>query len=230
MNDFYVITPTNGDIQHHGILGQKWGRRNGPPYPLDGSDHSAAEKKAGWRSSLKSTAKKVGSKGASMAKSAAKKAGSAVKKNIEAQKIRNKEADEWRKNYKAKEAAKKQALKEQKANIKANKTGTSKSNTLAEARSKDINKLSTKELREYNDRLNAENQFRNLTKQQGGSLADKGKKAISNEAKVVIGAVVTPLLISAGKSYLSKSMNVAKNIDPTIFVDRNYKGGALRLV
>ena len=41
MNDFYVITPTNGDIQHHGILGQKWGRRNGPPYPLDGSDHSA---------------------------------------------------------------------------------------------------------------------------------------------------------------------------------------------
>lgn len=33
-------------LQHHGILGQKWGKRNGPPYPLDASDHSAAEKKA----------------------------------------------------------------------------------------------------------------------------------------------------------------------------------------
>lgn len=22
-------------LQHHGVLGQKWGKRNGPPYPLD---------------------------------------------------------------------------------------------------------------------------------------------------------------------------------------------------
>lgn len=39
-------------LWHHGILGQRWGKRNGPPYPLDGSDHSASEKKAGWRKSL----------------------------------------------------------------------------------------------------------------------------------------------------------------------------------
>lgn len=32
-------------LMHHGILGQKWGKRNGPPYPLKPSDHSAAEKK-----------------------------------------------------------------------------------------------------------------------------------------------------------------------------------------
>ena len=38
---------------HHGILGQKWGHKNGPPYPLGASDHSASEKKAGWRESLK---------------------------------------------------------------------------------------------------------------------------------------------------------------------------------
>lgn len=39
-------------LAHHGILGQKWGKKNGPPYPLDASDHSASEKKAGWKKSL----------------------------------------------------------------------------------------------------------------------------------------------------------------------------------
>ena len=30
----------------------KWGKKNGPPYPLGASDHSTSEKKAGWRKSL----------------------------------------------------------------------------------------------------------------------------------------------------------------------------------
>lgn len=40
------------ELYHHGIRGQKWGKRNGPPYPLGAGDHSASEKKAGWRKSL----------------------------------------------------------------------------------------------------------------------------------------------------------------------------------
>lgn len=39
-------------LAHHGILGQKWGKKNGPPYPLDAGEHSSSEKKAGWRESL----------------------------------------------------------------------------------------------------------------------------------------------------------------------------------
>ena len=39
-------------LAHHGILGQKWGQHNGPPYPIGGSDHSASEKKAGYKKSL----------------------------------------------------------------------------------------------------------------------------------------------------------------------------------
>ena len=45
-------------LAHHGIKGQRWGVQKGPPYPLDAKDHSAAEKKAGWRQSLSSTQKR----------------------------------------------------------------------------------------------------------------------------------------------------------------------------
>lgn len=32
-------------LAHHGILGQKWGDQNGPPYPLSRSAYSAAERR-----------------------------------------------------------------------------------------------------------------------------------------------------------------------------------------
>lgn len=52
-NDFYVGYYNDSVyLAHHGILGMHWGRRNGPPYPLDAADHSQSEKKAGWRKSL----------------------------------------------------------------------------------------------------------------------------------------------------------------------------------
>lgn len=47
------------EFYHHGILGQKWGVQNGPPYPLDTADHSVSEKKAGWKKSLDSSDNKV---------------------------------------------------------------------------------------------------------------------------------------------------------------------------
>lgn len=42
----------NAFLAHHGIKGQKWGDRNGPPYPLGAEDHSANEKKEKWYYSL----------------------------------------------------------------------------------------------------------------------------------------------------------------------------------
>lgn len=40
---YYKIIRSN-ELYHHGILGQKWGVRNGPPYPLDESDKSSSER------------------------------------------------------------------------------------------------------------------------------------------------------------------------------------------
>lgn len=47
------------ELQHHGILGQKWGKHNGPPYPLNSSDYSSAERKAHYRVDILEANKKV---------------------------------------------------------------------------------------------------------------------------------------------------------------------------
>lgn len=52
-NNYYNPYVRNDlELYHHGIAGQKWGKRNGPPYPLAAGAHSAAEKKAGWKGSI----------------------------------------------------------------------------------------------------------------------------------------------------------------------------------
>lgn len=44
MNDYRAYVHCNyNSIYHHGIKGQQWGVRNGPPYPLDEEDHTVRE-------------------------------------------------------------------------------------------------------------------------------------------------------------------------------------------
>lgn len=50
--EYYGEDELRNFLSHHGILGMHWGKKNGPPYPLGAGDHSASEKKEGWRKSL----------------------------------------------------------------------------------------------------------------------------------------------------------------------------------
>ena len=45
MSSLYSFKMNEDYLEHHGIEGQKWGVKNGPPYPIESGDHSAAEKK-----------------------------------------------------------------------------------------------------------------------------------------------------------------------------------------
>lgn len=113
MSKYYAVV-CSSSLSHHGILGQKWGKRNGPPYPLDDSDHSSSEKKAGWRNSLKAASYKVvqtANKATQTTKKAAKAVGNAW---VSAQ------AEEYKKKYNlSTREAKAEARKKAKAMKKA---------------------------------------------------------------------------------------------------------------
>lgn len=112
------------ELYHHGILGQKYGVRNGPPYPLKPSDHSSAEKKAGWRKSLDS--------------------GSSNKKDKLLKEARDQYTNDFVKAYRAPtEAARKQFLKEADAAYKKRVSEINGSNQDSKAL---INKVSKENL------------------------------------------------------------------------------------
>lgn len=50
------------ELYHHGIKGQEWGDRNGPPYPLDYEAHTAEQKKLNPKSTIDGDAKTEDSK------------------------------------------------------------------------------------------------------------------------------------------------------------------------
>lgn len=100
--DYYSLSPDMQDgydtfnelvLEHHGIMGMKWGVKNGPPYPLAAGSHNAAERKANWQQSLSSAGRKLRGLSVEAGKAtvkagrslgaASKSAGTAIKKTAQ---------------------------------------------------------------------------------------------------------------------------------------------------
>ena len=79
----------SNELYHHGILGQKWGVQNGPPYPLGSGEHSKSEVKAGWKASLKKRNEKNDGDGP-------EKTATRIKSNDSRRQISDKELSDYR--------------------------------------------------------------------------------------------------------------------------------------
>lgn len=111
-------------LSHHGVMGMKWGERNGPPYPLSYEAHSESERKAGWQQSLKSKLHLRGqSFDSKMAKIAEKKRKAHEKQLAKARAVAAKKRKEEQKEAERQEREEKKAVKINKMKTKLLKKG-----------------------------------------------------------------------------------------------------------
>ncbi len=193
-------------LAHHGILGMKWGKKNGPPYPLKPSDHSSAEKKAGWRKSLEAVGKVARSANNSSVK------GGPVSGQIERDKAMrsklglgstyemNQEISKQMKDMSRSTSSKAKEFK----NVLKSDSGSRSSKARKDARKKDIDELSTQELREINNRLREEKSYQELTK---GNISE-GKRFVKQTATAVASGIITGIAIEAGKTYVKMKLHI----------------------
>ena len=86
------------------------------------------------------------------------------------------------------------------ANSLARNANVGTSAKMKEARRRDINELTNDELKAYNERLNLEKQYKDLTK---GSIYT-GRTFVDGLAKTVVTGVVTGIGIELGKKAIKK--------------------------
>lgn len=224
-------------IYHHGILGMKWGKKNGPPYPLDASDHSASEKKAGWRKSLNSH--RSTSISAAIARRQNRKVDKGFKKwkegsdnrqnAIDAGKRANQLMMESRTDNSKRKEAKKAQKEYKKALRKAttyrkgqvrNEVGKDLSRKyLSEAKKvkKQLDKdPSNRKLRkEYNDLMSKHDIERARARRAPQVAANRSarKASIKRGMTIAVKTAVTTAAVGAGIAYINNSPNINLNLN-----------------
>lgn len=90
-------------------------------------------------------------------------------------------------------------------NILKSDSASRSSKALREARRKDMDELSTQELREINNRLNEEQRYLNLTR----GMTSSGKKFVTQLGTNIGTAIITTVAIEAGKKYLKSKLGMS---------------------
>ena len=228
MNEFVCI-PKEEYIAHHGILGMKWGRHNGPPYPLartakgEVSSEQEARKKAS-KSSYASLYRKK--KAADLKKKNAKIRAKnerleEVKKEknaIEREKNRQAALKDRQKQLKQEisgktkkpEKPEKETKKEEGIEVKTsdNKTIVVKNRPLTK---KELNSMSDSEIRAYIDRLNLEKQLKNVDNEMRINGQSEVKRIITNSGKRAAENVATATMEGIGKYAVKKLISGVAN-------------------
>ena len=89
-------------------------------------------------------------------------------------------------------------------NILRSDSGSRSSKALKEARRKDMDELSTQELREINNRLNEEQRYLNLTR----GMTSSGKKFAAQLGTSIATGIITGIAIEAGKKFVKAKLGV----------------------
>ena len=89
-------------------------------------------------------------------------------------------------------------------NILRSDSGSRSSKALKEARRKDMDELSTQELRDINNRLNEEQRYLNLTR----GMTSDGKKFVKEVGKSVATGIITGIAIEAGKKFIRMKLGI----------------------
>lgn len=119
------LIPHSIDLVHHGVKGQKWGKRNGPPYPLDSSKSTGSRLKPGVNKERPSGSPQIDSGRYSRGHRAAKQSPKSAKPFA---KERNYETDDW-----TRDGSGRESIKEFNRNADRN-IATARKSALKEAR------------------------------------------------------------------------------------------------
>ena len=90
-------------------------------------------------------------------------------------------------------------------NILRSDSGLRSSKALKEARRKDMDELSTQELRDINNRLNEEQRYLNLTR----GMTSSGKKFVSQVGTQIATGIITAIAIEAGKKFVKSKLGMS---------------------
>ena len=90
-------------------------------------------------------------------------------------------------------------------NILRSDSGSRSSKALKEARRKDMDELSTQELRDINNRLNEEQRYLNLTR----GMTSSGKKFVSQVGTQIATGIITAIAIEAGKKFVKSKLGMS---------------------